>query len=58
MRILRVLLASIVSTGLVAAVAVAPASVAEKPITVRVYHEVVNPITVSGTGIGIIFLHK
>jgi hypothetical protein len=52
MRILRVLLASIVSIGLVSAVAVTPASAADKPITVRVYHEAVNPIAVSGTGIG------
>lgn len=54
MRILRVLLASIVSIGLVTAVAVAPASAAEKPITVRVYHEAVTPIGVSGTGIGMV----
>ena len=52
MKLFRVLLASIVSIGLVSAVAVAPASAAEKPVTVRVYHEAVNPIAVSGTGIG------
>jgi len=52
MKIFRVLLASIVSIGMVTAVAVAPASAVEKPITVRVYHEAVNPIAVSGTGIG------
>jgi hypothetical protein len=52
MKITRLLLASIMSIGLVTAVAVAPATAADKPITVRVYHEAVNPIAVSGTGIG------
>jgi hypothetical protein len=52
MKITRILLASILSIGLVTAVAVAPASAAEKPITVRVYHEAVNPISVIGSGIG------
>ena len=40
------------SLGLVSTVAVSPVSAAEKPITVRVYHQAVNPIAVSGTGIG------
>lgn len=52
MKLFRLLLAFIASIGLVTAVAVAPASAADKPITVRVYHEAVNPIAVSGTGIG------
>lgn len=52
MKITRVILASIMSLGLVSTVAVSPVSAAEKPITVRVYHQAVNPIAVSGTGIG------
>ena len=48
----RVILVSIMSLGLVSTVAVSPVSAAEKPITVRVYHQAVNPIAVSGTGIG------
>jgi hypothetical protein len=52
MKITRVILATIMSLGLVSAVAVSPVSAAEKPITVRVYHQAVNPIAVSGTGIG------
>jgi hypothetical protein len=52
MKITRVILATITSIGLVGAVAVSPVSAADKPITVRVYHQAVNPIAVSGTGIG------
>ncbi len=52
MKLIRVLLASIVSIGLVTAVGVTPAVASEKPITVRVYHQAVNPIAVNGTGIG------
>jgi len=52
MKITRVILATIMSLGLVSAVPVSPVSAAEKPITVRVYHQAVNPIAVSGTGIG------
>ena len=52
MKITRVILASIMCLGLVSTVAVSPVSAAEKPITVRVYHQAVNPIAVSGTGIG------
>lgn len=52
MKIIRVLLASVVSIGLVTAAGIAPAPAAEKPITVRVYHQAVSPIAVSGTGIG------
>jgi hypothetical protein len=52
MKFTRLILATLLSLGLVTAVAAAPASAAEKPITVRVYHQVVTPIAVSGTGIG------
>lgn len=52
MQILRTLVASVMCIGVVSAIAVAPASASEKPITVRVYHQAVNPIAVSGTGIG------
>ncbi len=52
MKITRVILATIMSLGLLGAVAVSPVSASEKPITVRVYHQAVNPIAVSGTGIG------
>jgi hypothetical protein len=52
MKITRVILATITSIGLVGGVAVSPVSAADKPITVRVYHQAVNPIAVSGTGIG------
>lgn len=52
MKITRVILATIMSLGLLGAVAVSPVSAAEKPITVRVYHQAVNPIAVSGSGIG------
>ena len=52
MKITRVILATIMSLGLVSTGAVSPVSAAEKPITVRVYHQAVNPIAVSGTGIG------
>ena len=52
MKISRLILATLLSLGLVTAVAVAPVTAAEKPITVRVYHQAVTPIAVSGTGIG------
>lgn len=54
MKITRLVLATVLSLGLLTAVAVTPASAAEKPTTVRVYHQAVNPIAVSGTGIGAI----
>jgi hypothetical protein len=52
MKITRFVLATALSLGLVTAAAVTPVSAAEKPITVRVYHQAVSPISVSGTGIG------
>jgi hypothetical protein len=52
MKFIRVLLASVVTIGVVAAAGITPATAAEKPITVRVYHQAVNPISVSGSGIG------
>ena len=52
MKITRVILATVLSLGLVTAAAVAPVTAAEKPTTVRVYHQAVSPIAVSGTGIG------
>ena len=52
MKITRFVLAAVLSLSLVTVVAVAPASAADKPITVRVYHQAVTPIAVSGAGIG------
>ena len=52
MKITRLVLATLLSLSLATAVAVAPVTAAEKPTTVRVYHEAVIPIAVSGTGIG------
>lgn len=52
MKLLRIFLASLISVGLVSAIAGAPASAADKPTVVRVYHQAVNPIAVSGSGIG------
>jgi len=52
MKITRLVLATVLSLSLATAVAVGPVSAAEKPITVRVYHQAVSPIAVSGTGIG------
>ena len=51
-KITRFVLAAVLSLSLATVVAVAPASAADKPITVRVYHQAVTPIAVSGTGIG------
>jgi len=52
MKITRLVLSTLLSLGLVSAVAASPATAAEKPTTVRVYHQAVSPIAVSGTGIG------
>jgi hypothetical protein len=52
MKITRIILATALSIGLVTAAAITPISAAEKPITVRVYHQAVSPIAVNGTGIG------
>jgi hypothetical protein len=51
-KITGFVLATVMSLGLVTAAAITPVSAAEKPITVRVYHQAVIPIAVSGTGIG------
>ncbi len=52
MRLTRVFLASIMSVAIATAAGIAPAIASEKPVTVRVYHEAVNPIAVNGSGIG------
>jgi hypothetical protein len=52
MRLTRFFLAAIMSIAIAAAVGIAPAIASEKPVIVRVYHEAVNPIAVSGSGIG------
>jgi len=52
MKFIRLILASVLSVSVMGAVASAPAAANSKPTTVRVYHEAVNPIAVSGSGIG------
>jgi hypothetical protein len=52
MKLIRFVLSTVMSLGLVTAVAITPVSAAEKPVTVRVYHQAVIPIAVNGSGIG------
>lgn len=52
MKYFRVLATAVLSLGLVTAVASSPASAETKPTVIRVYHQAVNPIAVSGSGIG------
>ena len=52
MKYIRLILASVLSLSVMGAVASVPAAANSKPTTVRVYHQAVNPIAVSGTGIG------
>lgn len=52
MKYFRALATAVLSLGLVAAVTASPASAETKPTVVRVYHQAVNPIAVSGSGIG------
>lgn len=52
MKLSRLVAVSVLSLGLVAGGVASPTLAAEKPITVTVYHQAVNPIAVSGSGIG------
>lgn len=52
MRILRVLSLSALTFALVAGITPAQAAATTKPTVIRVYHQAVNPIAVSGSGIG------
>lgn len=52
MRIFRALSLSALTLALVAGIAPAQAATTTKPTVVRVYHQAVNPIAVSGSGIG------
>ena len=52
MKLSRLIAVSVLSLGLVAGGVASPTLAAEKPITVTVYHQAVNPIAVSGSDIG------